>query len=101
MDQKYKFSATVWKYPGKGGWYFASLPKTVAKKIRQNHGLDEEGWGRLKTQVSLGDTTWNTSIWFDSKLDTYVLPIKADIRKKERIRRESKIQATLYFTEQP
>ena len=32
-----------------------------------------------------GNTQWETAIWFDTKLDTYLLPLKAEIRKKEKI----------------
>jgi hypothetical protein len=33
--------------------------------------------------VTIGGSSWNTSIWFDTKADSYLLPIKVAIRKKE------------------
>jgi hypothetical protein len=45
----------------------------------------EEGWGRMKVLVKIGNSEWKTSIWFDTKNDTYLLPVKAEIRKKEKI----------------
>ena len=33
----------------------------------------------------IGNSEWKTAIWFDSKKKTYLLPIKAEIRKKEKI----------------
>jgi len=35
--------------------------------------------------VTLGKTVWETSIFFDRKAGTYVLPLKAAVRKKERV----------------
>ncbi len=79
------FRAKVWKYEGKAGWYFVTLPKEFSKKIRQAHGLSEEGWGRLKTSAQIGKTNWKTAIWYDSKAKSYLLPLKSEIRKKEAI----------------
>lgn len=82
---KYKFDGIVWKYPGQTGWYFVSLPKDISVEIRNALKFEEEGWGRLKVTVNIGSTEWQTSIWFDTKLGIYLLPIKAEIRKKEKI----------------
>ena len=86
---KYEFTAKVWNYSstvGTGGWHIACLPKEMSKEIRENLGFLEEGWGRLKMTAKIGNTQWETAIWFDTKLDTYLLPLKAEIRKKEKIR---------------
>jgi hypothetical protein len=82
---KYKFSAAPWKYVGKGGWYFISLPTDISKEIRDNLRSEEEGWGRLKATVKIGKSTWKTAIWFDTKSKAYLLPLKAEIRKSEKI----------------
>lgn len=82
---KYEFKAEVWIYSGKGSWHFVSLPIKISKEIRSYSKSDEEGWGRLKAKAKIGNTEWDTAIWFDSKKQTYLLPIKADVRKKEHI----------------
>lgn len=81
----YKFTAEIWVYPGNGGWYFVSLPPELSKEIRDNLKSEEEGWGRMKAKAKIGNTEWDTSIWFDTKMGTYILPLKAEIRKKERL----------------
>jgi hypothetical protein len=45
----------------------------------------EEGWGRMKAKAKIREILWDTAIWYDTKLGTYILPIKAVIRKKEKI----------------
>jgi len=75
--------AEPWQYVGGGGWYFVSLPKEVSAEIRNYFKQEEEGWGRLKAISKIGNTEWKTAIWFDTKMNTYLLPLKAEIRKKE------------------
>ncbi len=78
----YQFSTNLWKHDSPGGWYFVSLPKQLSKEIRENLGWQEEGWGRMKTEAEIKNHQWKTAIWFDTKMQLYVLPIKAEIREK-------------------
>lgn len=91
----YQFSAALWKYEGKGSWYFIALPKRLSNEIRKNNFQFEEGWGRLKVIAAIKNIEWKTAIWFDSKKQTYLLPIKAEIRQKERIKEGDTIAITL------
>jgi hypothetical protein len=88
----YRFEGQVWKSGGKGGWHFVSLPKDLSKEIRSIHQENEEGWGRLKANVTIKQTEFQSAIWFDKKHDTYLLPIKALIRKKEGITEGSSVE---------
>lgn len=82
---QYAFSAKVWQHAAPGGWYFVSLPTDISTEIRANLGWQEEGWGRLKASAKIGTSQWETAIWFDNKHQTYLLPLKAAVRKKEQI----------------
>lgn len=95
MFCNYQFKAKIWKYKGKSGWHFITLPKVLTKKIRKNHGHDEEGWGRLKTVATIGQSNWKTAIWYDSKYQSYLLPVKSEIRKREQIKDDSSVTVTL------
>ena len=94
---KYNFTAPVWQYASAGGWYFVSLPEGLASEIRTNLQWQEEGWGRLKVVAAIGTFSWETSIWFDTKLDTYLLPIKAEVRKKADVRNGDFFEFTLWI----
>lgn len=84
---QYQFSATIWQYSSpSGGWYFVSLPVGVSDEIRTNLKWQEEGWGRLKATARVNKTEWETAIWFDTKHGTYLLPLKAAIRKAENLK---------------
>lgn len=97
MPSQISFRAKVWKYDGKAGWYFVTLPKLLSKKIRKAHGLSEEGWGRLKSSAQIGKTNWKTAIWYDTKVQCYLLPLKSDIRKKEDVTLGSLLTIKLQF----
>lgn len=81
----YQFNAEVWQYSPPGGWYFLTIPEELSNEIRDLFGREEEGWGRLKANAIIGKSEWRTSIWFDTKQKKYLLPLKAEIRKKENL----------------
>ena len=94
---RYEFSAQPWQYTGQAAWIFVGLPQDLAKEIRSNFKAEEEGWGRLKATAQIGNSEWKTAIWFDSKSDTYLLPLKAEIRKKENIMVDKKVKVILWI----
>lgn len=92
---KYEFYAKMWQHSSPNGWYFVSLPTTIANEIRKNLRWQEEGWGRMKATAKIGNTQWETAIWFDTKHKTYLLPLKAEIRKKENIEHDKTINVSI------
>lgn len=95
--KKYAFKGKIWKHKGASSWHFVTLPPKVSSIIRKAHGLSEEGWGRLKATASIGNCKWQTAIWFDTKAKSYLLPIKAEIRRKERAIEGSQVSVSLYL----
>ncbi len=79
---KYEFSAKMWQHASTGGWHFVSFPQSISKEIRENLKWQEEGWGRMKALAKIEQFEWETAIWFDTNMDTYLLPVKAEVRKK-------------------
>lgn len=82
----FTFKAKVWLYPGMAGWQFVTIPKNQSIKITQTYKDMKRGWGSLPVTVSIGNTKWETSIFPDKKTGTYLLPLKAEVRKKENIK---------------
>jgi hypothetical protein len=93
---QYQFAAKPWQHQGPGGWYFVSLPVKLSNEIRTVFKMDEEGWGRLKAVAQIGSTEWKTAIWFDTKRNAYLLPLKAEIRKKEQLLIDKIVQVTIW-----
>ncbi|MEO8239414.1 MAG: DUF1905 domain-containing protein [Flavobacterium sp.] len=94
---KYEFSEKSWQHSSPGGWYFVSLPKEMSKEIRGMLRSEEEGWGRLKAVAKIGNSEWKTAIWFDSKKEIYLLPLKAEIRRKENIEDGKQIEVFIWL----
>ena len=96
---KYEFSAKPYlcsSSPEMPGWTFVSLPKKLSREIRDNFKCLEEGWGRMKITAKIGNNEWKTSIWFGKKQDTYLLPIKSEIRKKENIILDKEVEVVIW-----
>tara|TARA_B100000508_G_scaffold138385_1_gene134369 strand:- start:54467 stop:54766 length:300 start_codon:yes stop_codon:yes gene_type:complete len=91
----YTFTADIWLYGENGRWHFVSVPADQAKEIRQFNKDLEEGWGRLKATAIANDHEWKTAIWFDKKKNTYLLPIKADIRKRFSLKEGDQIKVSI------
>ncbi|OGG47031.1 hypothetical protein A2671_02145 [Candidatus Kaiserbacteria bacterium RIFCSPHIGHO2_01_FULL_49_13] len=81
----YNLRGKVWLYPGMAGWHFVTLPKKQSKEIKQLFGgLLRRGWSSIPVIVTVGSTSWNTSIFPDKKADAYLLPLKSEVRKKRK-----------------
>lgn len=79
--------AKVTLYQGsKAVWHFITLPKKESAAISHFFGSMKRGWGSLPVSVTIGRTTWKTSIFPDSRAGAYILPLKVDVREKEKIR---------------
>jgi hypothetical protein len=81
----YRFSAELWRYQGDGPWHFVTLPFEEADEIDERTTEVQRGFGSVKVLVTVGSTTWSTSLFPDSKARSYVLPIKKQVRVAERL----------------
>jgi hypothetical protein len=82
---EYEMSGEVWRYPGKAGWHFVTLPAELADEIRARHGHGHRAFGSLRVRASIGASTWSTSLFTDTRSASYLLPIKAEVRRRERL----------------
>ena len=88
----YKIKSEVWIYPSQTTpWHFVSVPKKESAEITARFGKRARGFGSLRVMVTIGKTSWKTSIFPDKKMGEYLLPLKADVRKKEGILARDKI----------
>ncbi len=81
----YSVRAKVWLYPGMAGWHFVTIPRTPSEKITKKFASRKRGWGSLPVVATIGKTRWKTSIFPERNSPSYILPLKADVRKKEGI----------------
>jgi hypothetical protein len=79
-----KSRSLVWKWQGNAAWHFVTLDKKSAAVVKKSQkGKKRVGWGSVPVVATIGETKWKTSIFPDSKSGSYLLPLKAQVRKKE------------------
>lgn len=81
----YRVRAKVWLYQGFGGWHFVNISTKQSTMIRALYGSEARPFGSIPVAVTIGKTLWRTSLFPDKKSRSYLLAIKADVRRKEQI----------------
>lgn len=99
MTKNFSFTARVWLYKGKGAWHFISVPPETTHEIDDLFAHAKRGWGSLRVTVTIGKSSWKTSIFPDRKTDTYLLPLKKAFREKEQIDVDQNIAVTLSISD--
>jgi len=92
---KYKVHATVWLYPGNAAWHFVNVDKKQSAVLKEKYGKVKRGFGSIPVVVTLGKSTWKTSIFPDKQSGTYLLPLKASVRRAEGIEAGDTVAFTL------
>jgi hypothetical protein len=79
------FDAELWRWDARraDSWTFVSLPADASEEIRDLTGGSRRGFGSLRVRVTVGDSTWTTSIFPGSGSRAYVLPVKRPVRTAE------------------
>jgi hypothetical protein len=93
--QNFEFKSDIFIYPGEAGWHFLTVPTETASVISERFSDLKKGFGSLKVNVTIGNSTWPTSIFPDRKSGTYLLPLKASIRKAEGLKPGQKVNKVI------
>jgi Domain of unknown function (DUF1905) len=65
-------------------WYLVTIDGEVADAIRLAT-TRKAAWGSVYVTVTVGATTWATSIFPSKDVRGYLLPVKAAVRKAEKL----------------
>jgi hypothetical protein len=81
----FEFDARLWRWGRRQDalWTFASLPEDLSDEVLELGEPYVRGFGSLRVEVTVGATTWRTSIFPDADRGAYVLPIKRAVREAE------------------
>ena len=76
-------SAPIWLWTGgQGSWHFLTVPKDQAIEIRAHgFGSSRRGFGSVRVEATIDGVSWRTSV-FPQKSGGYILPVKADVRRR-------------------
>lgn len=81
--------------PAKGSWHFLTIAGEPAEAIRNAAGGRSGGWGSVRVTATIGETSWQTSLFPNKQLGGYMLPLKADVRKREGVQEGDEISVSL------
>jgi hypothetical protein len=80
------FEAELWAWQGPASWVFLSLPQAYADTVKRACLLGstgpKRGWKLVPVLVEVGETRWETSLFPDRESGSYILPVKAAMRRK-------------------
>lgn len=82
---------TEWRGPAP--YYFVEVPPELTVPIRDAARLLSYGWGVVPVRVSLGETTWTTSLF--PRQGAYLVPIRAAVRRAEGLEEGAEVTLTL------
>jgi hypothetical protein len=88
---KFKSKVFVWQSgftdkEDKRAWRFARLPEKISAEIKEMQTRKlRRGWGAVYAEAKIGKTEWTTSIFPDRHSNTYLLPLKKQVRYEENL----------------
>src|SRR5262249_18329454 len=84
LRRTYEFTAALSLHNGMpGAWYFVTLPLEAADEIRAAN--ERRGFGSVRVHAAIGDSRWDTSVFPDAKTGSFLLPVKAAVRRAQDI----------------
>jgi hypothetical protein len=95
MTLDFSFNAKIWLYQGKAAWHFITVPQDISAQIKSFAAQPKRGLGSVRVTATIGETTWKTSVFPDSKQGAYLLPVKADVRRKESLNTDDVVTIAL------
>jgi hypothetical protein len=70
--------------PSPVAWYFVTIEGEVADALRLAT-TRKAAWGSIYVTATVGATTWQTSLFPSKEIHGFLLPVKAAVRKAEKL----------------
>ena len=97
----FTFDAELWEHDGDAAWHFLTLPFDVSDAIDAATEGMRRGFGSVRVDVRIGATAWSTSVFPDKGRESYVLPVKAEVRRREDLAAGSRPTVSLALADLP
>jgi len=78
-----EFAAPLWQWQARtDSWWFVTVPPEQSDELA-DLPLPPRGFGSIRVRVTVGRTTWTTSVFPSDSDGGYVLPMKKKVREAE------------------
>jgi hypothetical protein len=94
------FEAEIWMWQGPAAWFFLTLPVALADEVRLAGFLSPRGWGSVRVEAESGGVRWETSVFPDRRTGSYILPVKAAVRRRLGVSAGDRMSVTLRLRDQ-
>jgi hypothetical protein len=92
-----EFEAELWLWDARqaDSWTFVSVPAELSAEIRDRAAAQPPaGFGSVRVAVTIGSSTWHTSV-FRGDDGRYDLPVKKSVRRKEGVEAGDRVRVHL------
>jgi Domain of unknown function (DUF1905) len=95
-DLTYRFTSELFVWSGgQANWYFIRMPVKQSKELREHMDGLTNGFGSIRVEVTVEESTWRTSVFPESATGSYLLPVKKQIRKAAEIEEGDPVEVLL------
>lgn len=91
MDREFEGAVFTWRGPSP--FYFVAVSEEVCADLRAIAARVSYGWGMVPARVTVGGSTWQTSLW--PKDGGYVVPLRARYRAAEHLEIDDVVRVRL------
>jgi hypothetical protein len=90
-----EFTAPLWQWQVRtDSWWFVTVPPEHSDELA-DLPLPPRGFGSIRVRVTVGKTTWTTSVFPSDRDGGYVLPLKKKVRQAEDLTPERPVTVVL------
>jgi Domain of unknown function (DUF1905) len=104
LTETHIITAALWIWTSDkapASWHFLTIDGEAGEAIhalslmRRLEGGRRPGWGSMKVSATIGDTSWETSIFPANEVNGWLLPVKAAVRKAEGLVTGDTVEVTI------
>jgi hypothetical protein len=97
------FEAELWAWQGPATWMFVSLPLELAEAVKlagfTAAAGPKRGWKLVRVTAEAGAARWDTSLFPDKESGSYILSVKAAVRRALGVSAGDRLTLTLHLRE--
>ena len=91
----FEFESELFRWEGDAAWHFLALPPDVSDAVDERTMDTRRGFGSVRVRVTIGASTWSTSIFPDKKRAAFLLPVKKEVRRAEGVDAGDRVRVQL------